>query len=168
MRLSVRNIALYAVLIAAALALSVFEAQLPTSFIPLPGVKLGLANTVTLFALYIFGTGPTAVILFCRCILASLFGGGITSLMFSICGGGAALCVMRCLKGCRAFSIYGISIAGAAAHGVGQILAAYVMLGSISPFFYLPFLLIASLFTGTLTAFISQILILRLRKMYKK
>lgn len=164
MKLSPRDISLYAALIAVALALSMLEAQLP---IPLPGVKLGLANAVTLFALYSLGASPAAVILFCRCILASAFGGGITSLVFSLFGGAAAFAVMLLVKRIKVFSIYGVSIAGAAAHGAGQIFAACIMLGTLSAIYYLPFLLISAVFTGAITAFISQILISRLKKMYK-
>lgn len=164
MKFSPRDISLYAVLIAVALTLSVFEAQLP---IPLPGVKLGLANAVTLFALYSLGVTDAAVILFCRCTLASVFGGGITALVFSFFGGAAAFAVMWLVKRLKVFSIYGVSIAGAAAHGAGQIFAACIMLGTLSAIYHLPFLLVSATFTGAITAFISQILISRLKKMYK-
>lgn len=159
MKSNAKKLTLYAVLIAVALALSVLETVFP---LPLPGVKLGLANTVTLFALYALGAKPAAVILFCRCSLASIFGGGITSLFFSLLGGAAALIAMVILRKCKLFSIYGTSIAGAAMHGVGQILAACIMLGTFSAVFYLPFLLFSGVFTGTLTAFISHIVILRI------
>lgn len=164
MRLKARDITTYAVLIAAALAISVFESWLPPAFIPLPGVKLGLSNIVTLFVLYTLGSGPAAVVLICRCILASLFGGGITSLAFSICGGLCALLIMHILKRIKALSVVGVSIAGAAFHGIGQILAAIILLSSVSAVFYLPFLLISAVVTGSLTALISAFLIDRLKK----
>ncbi len=164
MRLKTRDITTYAVLIAAALAISVFESWLPPAFIPLPGVKLGLSNIVTLFVLYTLGSGPAAVVLICRCILASLFGGGITSLAFSICGGLCALLTMHILKRIKSLSIVGVSIAGAAFHGIGQILAAIILLSSVSAVFYLPFLLISAVVTGSLTALISSFLIDRLKK----
>ena len=168
MKLKTSDIALYALLISLALAVSFFESFLPTAMIPLPGVKLGLANTVTLFALYSLGFFPALIILICRCVLSSLFGGGISALAFSLSGGVLALFIMRICKKCRQLSIYGVSIGGAAAHGIGQILAACVMLGSFSAVFYLPLLLASSVITGFLTAFISQILISRTKNMFKK
>ncbi|MBQ2840143.1 MAG: Gx transporter family protein [Oscillospiraceae bacterium] len=168
MKLKTADIALFALLTSLALAVSFFESFLPTALIPLPGVKLGLANTVTIFALYSLGFCPALIILICRCFLASLFSGGITALMFSLSGGIFALCVMQLCKRCRYLSIYGASIGGAAAHGIGQILAACVMLGSFSAIFYLPLLLLSSVLTGILTAFISQILIKTTNNMFKR
>lgn len=164
-KLSARDITIHAILVTLALALSLLEAAIP---IPIPGVKLGLANTVTLFALYTFNPLSALLILFARCILATVFGGGITSLLFSLCGGILALFAMILTRSCKLFSIYGVSIAGAAAHGIGQIIAACCMFLSFSAVSYLPFLLFSALFTGSITAFISNILISRLPKMYKR
>ena len=61
----------------------------------------------------------------------------------------------------KLLSIFGVSIAGAAAHGVGQILAAILILGSVTVIYYLPFLLIAAIFTGSVTAYVSGILLAR-------
>ncbi len=164
MRANAHNITKYAVLIATALAISVFEGWLPPAFIPLPGVKLGLSNIVTLFTLYTLGALPAVIVLICRCFLASLFGGGVTAFAFSICGGLLALSVMKALMNCGALSIVGVSIAGAAAHGIGQIAVAMLMLSSFSAVFYLPLLLFSAIFTGTITALISSVIIPRLKK----
>ena len=83
-----KKTALCAVLIALALALSYMERFIPLQLIvPLPGVKLGLANIVTLIALYLLGGKAAFAILIPRCILGAVFGGGITGLMFSLAGG---------------------------------------------------------------------------------
>ncbi len=162
-----KKIALYSVLISFSVALSAFEAFIPTSFIPLPGVKLGLANIVTLFALYTLSPKALPVILVCRCIIISFFGGGITALLFSLFGGLFALGAMLLTKKSGFTSIYGVSIAGAAAHGIGQIFIACIMLMSLSTVFYLPLLLFSALITGTITAFITKTLLTRLKFMYK-
>lgn len=163
MKFGTRRITLYAVLIAAALIVSVFEDRLPAAIIPVPGVKLGLSNIITLFALYFLGAIPAVVILICRCALASMFGSGITGFVFSAFGGLFAVAVMTALKPLdgKLLSIFGVSIAGAAAHGVGQILAAILILGSVTVIYYLPFLLIAAIFTGSVTAYVSKILLAR-------
>lgn len=168
MRFTARDIALFAILIAISLALSFFESFLPASFLPLPGIKLGLANIVILYALYVMSPGSCVAILFCRCFLASVFGGGITALAFSLCGGFFAFIAMYLLKKISFFSIYGVSIGGAAAHGIGQILIAGFMMMSASVIYYLPFLLLSALFTGFLTALLASVMISRIKFMYKK
>ncbi len=163
-----KRIALYSVLISLSVALSAFEAFIPTSLIPLPGLKLGLANIVILFALYALSPKSLPVILICRCLIISFFGGGISAFLFSLFGGLFALATMLLIKKAGFTSIYGVSIAGAAAHGIGQIFIACIMLMSLSTILYLPLLLFSALITGTITAFITQILLTRLNFMYKK
>lgn len=141
-----------AVLISLALALSYTERFIPLQLlIPLPGVKLGLANVVTLIALYLFGGKTAFTILVIRCVLGSVFGGGITGLLFSLTGGVLAMSVMALSKNLPFLSIYGVSILGAAAHNVGQILAAMVLMHSVYIGLYLAYLLIVALFTGFAT-----------------
>lgn len=147
-----KQISLCSVLIALALALSYTERFIPLQLIvPLPGIKLGLANIVTLVALYLFKTKYAYMILIPRCILGAVFGGGITGLVFSICGGILALIVMSLAKKGSLFSVYGVSIFGAAAHNVGQILASMVLMDSVYIGSYLPYLLVVAVFTGLLT-----------------
>ena len=159
MRAKTKQLALCAVLTALALGLSVMENLFPvTAVIPLPGVKLGLANIVTLFALYQLGSRPALSILIARCLLASLFAGNFSALLYSLLGGVLAMLVMIGLKQCRRLSVFGVSIGGAAAHNVGQIIAACITLGDTAVVGYLPVLLGVSLITGTLTGFIASLL----------
>ena len=147
-----KRIALCAVLIALAMALSYTERFIPLQMIvPLPGVKLGLANIVTLIALYLMGPKAAFAILIPRCIFGAVFGGGITGLMFSLTGGILAMLTMTLAKKVPVFSIYGVSILGAAAHNVGQILAAMVLMNSSYIGAYLSYLLVVALFTGFAT-----------------
>lgn len=147
-----KRLTLCAVLIALALALSYTERFIPLQMVvPLPGVKLGLANIVTLIALYLLGPKEAFAILVPRCILGAVFGGGITGLLFSLTGGVLAMAVMILAKKAPIFSIYGVSILGAAAHNVGQILAAMVLMDSLYIGAYLSYLLVVALFTGGAT-----------------
>lgn len=144
-----KKLTLCAVLTALALALSYAERFLPLQLlVPLPGIKLGLANIVTLVALYLLGGRYAFAVLLPRCILGAVFGGGITGLLFSLTGGVLAMAVMRLCKNVPLFSVYGVSILGAAAHNIGQIAVAAALLGSAYVFAYLPYLLIVALFTG--------------------
>lgn len=147
-----KRLTLCAILTALALALSYTERFIPLQMvIPLPGVKLGLANIVTLIALYLLGPKYAFAILIPRCIFGAVFGGGITGLAFSLTGGILAMVTMTLGRRVPIFSIYGVSILGAAAHNIGQILAAMVLMNSVYIGAYLPYLLIVALFTGFAT-----------------
>ena len=146
-----KNLAQSAVLVALALALSYTERFIPLQMvIPLPGVKLGLANIATLVALYALGWQKTIPIVVVRCFLGALFG-GLTGILFSLAGGLLSLGVMAACKKIPVFSIYGVSILGAAAHNIGQIFAAMALMGSVYVWAYLPYLLLIAIFTGTAT-----------------
>lgn len=146
-----------ALLIAAALALSWLERLIPLNLlVPLPGVKLGLANIVTMLALYFLPLGQGFAILVLRCVLGSIFGGGISGLAMSLTGGVLAYWTMALARRAPVLSVYGVSILGAAAHNVGQVLAATVMMGSVYTLWYLPFLLLTGLVMGLVTGTISS------------
>ena len=166
MKLNARSIALCAVLTALALGLSTLESLFPvTLIVPLPGVKLGLANIVTVFALYELGAVPALTILTARCLLGGLFAGNLSALLFSLLGGFTAMLVMIALRRCRRLSVYGVSIGGAAAHNLGQ-MAACITLGNTMVLGYLPFLLAVSLVTGTLTGFVAGLLFRAMRNIH--
>jgi len=156
---------LTSVLLAVALTLSYMERFFPLQvLIPLPGVKLGLANIVSLVALYLLGAKYAFSILVVRCVLTSFFSGSVTSLMFSLFGGVLAMTVMIIAMRVPVFSVYGVSILGAAAHNIGQIAAAMILMNSVYIGAYLIYLLMISLFTGFLTGLLSSGVIRALEK----
>ena len=164
MKLTAKQLTLCALLTAMALALSYLENLFPLSLaIPVPGVKLGLANIVTLFALYALGPGEALLILLARCLLGALFAGNMNALIYSLLGGLSAMGTMILLSRRRGLSVYGVSVGGAAAHNCGQIAAALLTLGSAAPLYYLPILLAVSLLTGGLTGLASACLFQGLR-----
>lgn len=147
------------VLVGVALALSYLENVFPLSLaIPIPGIKLGLANIVTVFVLYSMGVGHAFLVLAARCLLGAMFAGNMNALLFSLLGGFSAMAVMSLLSCLPFLSLYGVSIGGAAAHSCGQIAAALLTLGSAAPLYYLPVLLAVSLLTGSLTGLITACL----------
>lgn len=159
MKLTTKQLTLCAMMTALALALGYAENFLPLSLaVPLPGIKLGLANIVTLFALYALGPGQAVLILLARCTLGAVFAGNLNALLFSLLGGVSAMLVMILLSRWKRLSIYGVSMGGAAAHSCGQIAAAILTLGNTAPLYYLPLLLVVSLFTGALTGFAAGLL----------
>ena len=102
------------------------------------------------------------LILAARCLLGALLGGNLMALAFSLTGGLLAFGVMALLLRCSFLSLFGVSIAGAAAHNTGQILAAMAVLGSRAPLVYLPPLLLCSLVTGAVTGGASMLLVHRI------
>ena len=151
-RSKTNQLTLCALLIAVALVLSYMERFIPLQMlIPLPGIKLGLANVVTVMALYFFGEKQAFIILILRCVLGSVFGGGISGLAFSLTGGLLAMTMMSISRRLGIFSVYGVSILGAAAHNVGQICVAVFLMSSVYVVGYLPYLLAVSVFTGMAT-----------------
>ncbi|MDP4152075.1 MAG: Gx transporter family protein [Bacillota bacterium] len=150
--LSPQKIAIIAVLISMALVLSVVERMFPP-IVPVPGIKIGLPNIMTLFAIFYLDTLSAFIIVVLRCIIAAGFFGGVTVFAFSLAGGLCALLIMRLLKSLqnRYVSYIGISIAGAASHNLGQVLVASFFLQSFNIFAYLPLLLLGSIVTGIIT-----------------
>jgi len=147
-----KRLTLCALLLSLALTLSYMERFFPLQMlIPLPGVKLGLANIVSLVALCLLDGKSAFLILALRCVLASAFGGGITSLIFSLTGGTLSMLTMILSRKIPFLSIFGVSILGAAAHNIGQILSAMLLMHSVYIGAYLPYLLIVALFTGFAT-----------------
>lgn len=152
-----------AVLTALALALSVAEGLVPlTILIPLPGLRLGLANLVTVYALAALGGGEAVLILLARCLLGALLGGNLTALAFSLAGGLLALALEGALLRWRRLSLFGVCMAGAAGHNTGQVLAAVAVMGSRAPLVYLPPLLLASVVTGAFTGWVAALLLDRI------
>lgn len=161
-----KRIALCGVLTALALALSLAERMIPLELVvPIPGIKLGLANVVTMFALLFLSFREASAILFCRVTLASVFAGSITAFSFSLLGGFLALMTTWLLLHWRGrwFSMYGISAAAAAMHNVGQVAAAIAVMQSFNVIAYLPLLLISSIPMGLLTGGIIVVLTANMR-----
>ncbi len=162
MTISPRRLTRCAVLTALALALSVAEGLVPLSvLVPLPGLRLGLANLVTVYALCCLSGQEALLILIARCLLGALVGGNLSALAFSLTGGLLAFFVMWLLLRCRFLSLFGVCIAGAAAHNTGQVIAAIGVLASPALLVYLAPLLLASLVTGAVTGAASILLVRR-------
>jgi heptaprenyl diphosphate synthase len=158
-----RRLALCAVLTALALALSMADSLIPLALlIPVPGLRIGFANLVTVFALCRLSGRDALLILVARCLLSALGSGNLSALFFSLSGGLLALAAMALLLRQRRLSLLGVCIGGAAAHNAGQILAAIVYFSSPAPLLYLPPLLLCSLATGAVIGFASLLLVHRI------
>ena len=150
-------------LTALAMVLSYLESLLPG--VGIPGVKLGLANVAVMFALYRMGFLAAVAVSLVRVVTVSLLFGSIPALAYSLAGAALSLGVMVLLKRSGGFTCVGVSVAGGAAHNVGQILMALIIMGTKSIMWYLPVLLFSGTVSGILIGAAAGILLKRLEKM---
>ncbi len=129
--------------------------------IRVPGLRIGLANIITVLGIFLLTPAEAAAVLFIRVALSALLFGSPVSFIYSITGAVFAFAGMLFLSK-RGFSVYGVSVFGAAVHNIAQIAAACVLVGSIYVVYYLPALIIAGVIAGLLIGFLSDVLIRKL------
>lgn len=156
-----KRIALLGLLTAIALTIFMVEAQIP-AVIPIPGVKLGLSNIVTVFAVFTLGSWDGVAVLACRIFLGAVFAGNFSTILYSAAGGFLSILVtMGLRKVLKENQIWAAGCLGAIAHSVGQMIAAIAITRTPGLLVYLPVLVIISIFTGLFTGFCAQLLIKR-------
>jgi len=154
-----RRITQMALLTAIALTIFMAEAQ-----IPIPGIKLGLANIVTVYAVFALGPGDALLILVARVFLGAVFSGQMMTLFYSL--GGGLLCWLVLLLLSRLLTwkqIWLCSPISAVFHNLGQLLVAAALLGSWTVLAYLPYLVVAGAASGLFTGLCAQLLAGRLK-----
>ncbi len=164
-----KRIALLAIFAAAAMMLSYLEGILP-NLLPVPGFKLGLANAAVTLALLLFGFGGGAVVSILRILLTGILFATPAQLLFSL--GGGILSLLAAATGIHFgrdwLSFFGLSVLSAAAHNIGQMTVAWFYFGDGAVLGYLPWLLLLSLITGSITGALMQLLFTRLNFIIKK
>ncbi len=158
-----RKTALYGLLVALAFIFSYIEALLPLP-IGIPGIKLGLANSVTLVVLYLLRPVDALVISCLRILLAGLTFGSPVSMLYSLAGGLCSFAVMWLCRRSGRFSIVGVSIAGGVSHNLAQLAVAAVVLLTPQIVWYVPVLLVAGLITGLLIGLLCRGLLSKLTR----
>ncbi len=153
MRLSTNKIALCGVLTSLAAIFSYVEAIIPFNF-GVPGIKLGLANVVIVFALYTLGTSYAVIISIVRIIIVSSLFSSPAVAMYSLAGALLSLVCMALLKKTGKFSTVGVSMAGGVFHNLGQLAVAAAVVETLQLLYYLPVLIFAGMITGILIGII--------------
>lgn len=152
-----------ALLTAIALTIFMIEAQIPAP-IPIPGIKLGLANIITVFAMFAYTPRDALFILLIRVFLGSIFSGQISTLLYSAAGGllcfGAMLLIRKILTDKQ---LWVASVIGAVFHNFGQILVAVLVTGTPGIIVYLPVLMISGIAAGLFTGLCTQVLYQKLK-----
>lgn len=166
--MSLKRLTRDAVLTAVALTIFIVELQIP-ELVPIPGVKLGLANIVTVTALFALGPWDALAILLCRVLLGSLFSGNMMALLYSLSGGLLSFLVMLLLKKILTEKqLWVASVFAAVTHNFGQILAAIAVTATTSLMLYLPVLVVSGVVTGLFTGLAAQFALKRLSGVMKK
>ncbi len=160
-RMSGKTIASYGLFIALSMVLSYVEFLVPFSF-AVPGVKLGLANIVTMFALYRLGKSQALVLSLVRALLVSLLFGNAFALLYSLSGAVLSYLMMLLFMKTGRFGPTGVGIVGGVSHNVGQILCAMVLLETKRIVYYLPVLLVSGTLAGLVIGLLAGMLVKRI------
>lgn len=159
-KFSTRILVFISVLVAQGMILSFIESMLPIPFF-VPGAKLGLANIITLTAIYMLTFKQATAVVLLRVILTAATFSSLSTFLYSFAGGIFSLLIMAAvLKVFRNdISLIGVSVLGAVAHNMGQLMVATFMIHNILMLSYLPLLLIAAVPTGIFVGIVARILI---------
>ena len=159
--MKVKKMTLLALLSAIALTIFMVEAQIP-ALVPIPGVKLGLANIVTVFAVFALGAKEGVIVLFIRIFLGAVFAGNFSTILYSAAGGACAIGVTILLrKILTKKQLWVAGCLGAIAHSIGQMAMAVLLTGTPSLAVYLPVMIAVSIVTGAFTGLCAQFLVNR-------
>ena len=162
-----RKLTLLGLLSAIALTIFMVEAQIPP-VVPLPGVKLGLANIVTVFTVFTLGKKEGAAVLFVRIFLGAVFAGNFSTILYSAAGGGCAILVTILLrKILKDNQLWIAGCLGAVAHSVGQMAMAIAITATPALAVYLPVMIAISIVTGLFTGLCAQFLVNRGGNLWK-
>ena len=156
-----------ALLSAIALTIFVIELQIPP-LVPIPGVKLGLANIVTVFTVFAFRGRDGAAVLSVRIFLGAVFAGNFSTIFYSAAGGALAILVTIGLR--RILTNNQLWVAGALgaiAHSIGQMAMAVALTGTPGLVIYLPVMIVCSIITGIFTGLCAQFVRSRGEKLWK-
>ena len=166
-RIDTKKLATISLLISVAMILSYIESLIPP-LVAVPGVKLGLSNIATVFALYALGAPAAVTVSLLRVLLSALLFGSFVSLIYSFSGALLALAFMILIRKIGRFSSVGVSVVGGVAHNAGQIIAACIVMESAAIALYLPPLVISGTIAGIAIGIASGILVKKTEKYIKK
>ncbi len=162
-KLSTKQLVTISTLVAVAMILSYVESMIP-AFVAVPGVKVGLSNIATVFALYTLGWPYAIGISVVRVFLSSLLFGNFVGMIYSLSGAALALVSMILLKKLDIFSTVGISVVGGVCHNIGQIIAACIVMETAAIAVYIIPLLFSGTIAGVVIGLIAGNLVERVKK----
>ena len=163
-RKRIKRITLLALFTSVALLLSYVEMLIGPLFTGVPGIKMGLPNIAIMLVLYRIGTKEAIAVSFIRIVISSILFGNITMFWYSVAGAALSLAVMILLKRIDFFSSLGVSVAGALAHNIGQILVAMLLMQTTQIGYYMIVLSITGTVSGIFVGLLGGFVIKRISK----
>lgn len=162
---STKRITEFGLLLAISLVFAYLESLLPV-VIAVPGVKLGLANVVTMLVLYRSGFKNAFFFMSLRVVMAGILFSGLAGILYSFAGGLFSIITMQIARRCSFFSTIGVSMIGAVFHNAGQIITAMLVMENAHILYYFPVLCVTGIVTGFLTGYVSYILFSKYNKFF--
>lgn len=166
MNLKYKKLTILALSVSLAMILSFVESLIPPLAM-VPGVKIGLANIVTVFLLYTLGIRAAGAVSLVRVLLSALLFGNVQSLIFALSGALLSFVVMIVAKHLLPFGTVGVSVLGAIAHNAGQIIAAVIVMETVGVAYYFIPLVISGTLGGVLVGLVAAVITSRLEKIIK-
>ena len=163
-RKRIKRITLLALFTSVALLLSYVEMLIGPLFTGVPGIKMGLPNIAIMLVLYRIGTKEAIAVSFIRIVISSILFGNITMFWYSVACAALSLAVMILLKRIDSFSSLGVSVAGALAHNIGQILVAMLLMQTTQIGYYMIVLSITGTVSGIFVGLLGGFVIKRISK----
>ncbi len=151
------RIALSGVLTSLMLVLGLVERQFPLP-VGIPGIKLGLANSVLLYGVYMLGIRQTVILMLLKTLMGWFIYSNLNAMLYSLAGGMLSVIAMVSISKISGMSVIGASAAGAVCFNIGQVLVAVIMLHTPQLLLtYLPALMVSGVLTGVLTGFVAKL-----------
>ena len=166
MNLKYKKLTFLALSVSLAMILSFVESLIPP-LVAVPGVKIGLANIVTVFLLYTLGARAAGAVSLVRVLLSALLFGNVQSLIFALSGAVLSFVVMLIAKRLLPFGKVGVSVLGAVAHNAGQVAAAVIVMETAALAYYFIPLVISGTIAGVFVGILAAIITTRLEKVIK-
>ncbi len=154
-----KKLTLLALFAALSIILSFVESLLPPIYAAVPGIKLGLANIVNIVLLYKFSLKDTVLVTLVRILTVAFLFGNVMTLSYSLAGAFLSILIMVLLKKTNLFSTVGVSISGGVAHNLGQIIIAILVTSTLEIGYYMIFLCISGVLSGTLIGILGALVL---------
>ena len=160
-----RKVAASGLLLALAVLFGYVEAVIPVPM-PVPGMKLGLANIVIVTILYLAGWKEAIVISALRVLIIGFLFGNLFSISYGLAGTALSILGMALVRKTRRFSVVSVSALGGVLHNCGQILVATLVVIGFPWKWYLPVLMLAGLGAGIVTGFLNRLIVPRVKRLW--
>lgn len=155
-----KTLALSSLMVAIMLILGYIESMLPSG--PVPGIKLGLSNSVLLIAVYSLGIPVTFALMAAKVLLSGLLFSGVSAMMYGLAGGLLSVTAMAVLSRFKDLSCVGVGIAGGVTHNIGQVGLAMIILNTDSLVYYMAVLMLVGGLMGAATGTLCKLMMKRL------